>query len=314
MADEHPLFKSTRVGARPSPISILRNEKMLWMGSCFVESMSKFLEQYQYQAIINPFGVIFHPMVLEKLLAMEAKEIFKCNFERRGVWQNFWLGAPFGAESENALNHKIENAARLINESILTSNWLVMTWGTAFWYAHEEKGMVGKCHKFPQNHFQKQLSTIEEIVEIWKERITRIRQKNPKLKVLLTVSPVRHTRDGLEGNAISKSTMRLAIMQLQSKLKDVFYFPAFEIVVDELRDYRFFNADLIHPNNEAAAYIWNQFSNQYFTPEDQKINALIRDISLQQQHVSNINFGEDYDAQMRSLNLKKESLAAKLKP
>ena len=285
---------------------------MLWMGSCFVESMAKFLDMYHYQAIVNPFGVIFHPLVLEKLIGMPVEKIMKANFERKGIWQNFWLGAPFAAESEIQLNHKIEEASKSVGAAILNSNWLIMTWGTAFWYAHEEWGMVGKCHKFPQNHFEKKLSTTADIVMIWKKRIAELRTKNPGLKVLLTLSPVRHTRDGLEGNAISKSTLRLAIEELRTAIPNVFYFPAFEIVLDELGDYRFFEKDLIHPNEEAVAFIWNQFSGQFFPNEELNTNELAFRVWQQERHLPNVDFGAEYLEQMNMLDIQKRTLTEKL--
>jgi hypothetical protein len=187
-----------------------------------------------------------------------------------------------------------------------------MTWGTAFWYEHKAIGLVGKCHKFPQTLFQKRISTVEEIVECWKVQIEKLRFLNPDLKVILTLSPVRHTRDTLEGNAVSKSTLRLAIHKLSQKFDFVFYFPAYEIVMDELREYRFFEKDMIHPSKEAVGYIWAQFSNQFLDQEEQKTNLLIQSLELEETHKSNVNYGLDYEKFRAALEIKKELVAEKL--
>ena len=307
MQSEHPLFKTTRVISKPAPKSIFRNEKMIWLGSCFVESMAEYLKLFQYQAVVNPYGVVFHPLVLEKLMNLSFPEFAKTNFERIGVWQNFLLGVPFASESENELNRKIQNAYQLIQEELCAADWLVTTWGTAFWYDHAEFGMVGKCHKFPQTIFQKRLSTVNEIVEVWRNQIIKLRTLNKNLNIILTLSPVRHTRDGLEGNTISKSTLRLAIHQLTEEFDFVFYFPAYEIVMDELRDYRFFEKDMIHPNKEAVAYIWDQFSKQFFDENEQKTNALIQSLQQDEGHTSNVNFGEDF-LKLQALKQEKRQL------
>jgi hypothetical protein len=312
MQNEHPLFKTTRVNALPSQSYILRKESMLWMGSCFVESMSEYLKRFQYQALVNPYGVVFHPLVLQRLLDFGLAELSQTNFEKDGVWQNFMLGAPFVGKIENELNRKIGIAYAQIQEKVKSIDWLVMTWGTAFWYEHEEYGMVGKCHKFPQTRFKKRLSNVDEIVKNWSIKIKKLRSLNKELKIILTVSPVRHTRDTLEGNSVSKSTLRLAIQQLTEQFDFVHYFPAYEIVIDELRDYRFFEKDLIHPNKEAVGYIWEQFSKQFLDANEQKTNFQIQSIELEESHKSNVNYGIDFEKFKYALESKRKFISEKL--
>jgi hypothetical protein len=298
MANEHPLFRTTRVSSLPCKKSIFRKEKMLWMGSCFVESMTPFIQKYEYQALINPFGVIFHPLVLEKVLFSTYEELVEMNFERNGVWQNFWLGAPFAGKSNQELSKKISTAVDLTKNRLYDSNWLIFTWGTSFWYQHKTLGMVGKCHKIPQENFRKKISEVEELVGIWEKRIETLKIKNPDLKIIFTLSPVRHTRDTLEGNTISKSTLRLAIEKLRNRFDFVFYFPAYELVIDELRDYRFFEKDLIHPNKEAIEYIWEQFSHQFFPKEEQKTNEMLNHFWVFNSHSPNVNYGDEFELQI----------------
>ena len=285
----------------------------MWMGSCFVESMASYLKLFQYQAVVNPFGVVFHPLVLQKLIDVSFPELLKTNFKKHGVWQNFLLGVPFAASTESGLNQNIEQASQLIQQELRTADWLVTTWGTAFWYEHETFGMVGKCHKFPQNIFQKRLSTVDDIVGIWRDQIFRLKSHNKDLKIILTLSPVRHTRDTLEGNAVSKSTLRIAIHQLTEEFDFVFYFPAYEIVMDELRDYRFFEKDMIHPNKEATAYLWDRFAKQFIDGNEQETNALIQSLKQDDGHTSTVNFGEDFIKLQAIKEEKKRLISEKVK-
>lgn len=285
---------------------------MLWMGSCFVESLSPYLKQYGYRVHANPMGVVFHPLVIRQLLQMTEPEFQSHSFEKDGVWQNYWLGHPFHGRNLEELNNQIWEARRQVQDTLQNASWLVMTWGTAFWYDHNELGMVGKCHKQTQLVFTKRRSNPNEIVAVWKEAIHQIRQQNPTIKILMTLSPVRHTRDGLEENAVSKSALRVAIQQLTEELPDVFYFPAYEIMLDELRDYRFYERDLIHPNAEAVSYIWNRFSSQWLDPQEVKQNELIQEVLQLENHRPLIPYGKEFDTWKSVLEKKKARLQSVL--
>ena len=257
-------------------------------------------------------GVVFHPLVIRQLLQMTEPEFLSHSFEKDGVWQNYWLGHPFHGRHQEELNHQIRQAHVQLQESLQKSSWLVMTWGTAFWYDHQTLGMVGKCHKQPQSGFTKKRSNPAELVALWKEEILRLREQNPTLKILLTLSPVRHTRDGLEENAVSKSALRVAIQQLQEELPEVYYFPAYEMMLDELRDYRFYDRDLIHPNAEAVSHIWNRFSALWLDPEEVKQNELIREVLQLENHRPLISYGKEFDTWQAVLEKKKAGLKSVL--
>jgi hypothetical protein len=305
-------FRRTAVRLTESAVRIKRSDSMLWMGSCFVESLSPFLTQFGYKIKPNPMGVVFHPLVIRQLLQMTESEFQSHSFEKDGVWQNYWLGHPFHGRNRSELENQIRDARQEIQNTLQNSNWLVMTWGTAFWYDHKELGMVGKCHKQQQSVFAKRRSNPDEIVALWKEEILRIRQQNPMIKILLTLSPVRHTRDGLEENAVSKSALRVAIQTLTEEVQDVYYFPAYEIMLDELRDYRFYDRDLIHPNSEAVSYIWNRFSSQWLDPEEVKQNDLIREVLQLENHRPLIPYGKEFDTWKSVLEKKKAGLKSVL--
>lgn len=256
---------------------------MLWIGSCFAESMVPFLETNRFRVEANPFGVAYHPFVLFQLLQMPVEELLKYSFEDQGVWRNFLLPAHF-CGSLNELEFQIRAAGKRMKASLQQSDWLVMTWGTAYYYIHKKLGLVGKCHKLPQSHFEKHCSAVEEIIQAFEKQIRPIQKNHPGLKIILTVSPVRHTRDGITENMVSKSILRLSADHLTKQYPDVFYFPAFEIMMDELRDYRFYKNDLVHPTDEAVHYIWKAFEKQFFTEEMTKTNQAIQDWKHLQQH------------------------------
>jgi hypothetical protein len=309
--NDHP-FRYTPVNPKEPGVRIKRKDQMLWLGSCFVDSLQPFLHQHQYQARVNPFGTVFHPIVLGRLLELNPEEFDRFTFEKDGVWLNYRVGQPLIADSEAGLNAKFEAISRGIKNRLTTSKWLVMTWGTAFFYEHKELGMIGKCHKQPGEIFTKKMSSPDEISRFWIEKIQSLRKENSGLKILLTLSPVRHTRDGLEENSISKASLRLAIEQVRQELPEVYYFPSYEIMMDELRDYRFFGPDLIHPNPEAVQYIWERFSAQFLVPEEVRVNQLIRDLHQLENHKPFAEFGEEYLRWKKAIEIKKADLERQL--
>lgn len=293
MPNDHPLFRATRVEISPAETSISRQDSMLWMGSCFVESMAPFLSECQFQACVNPMGVVFHPAVLTRLLQLTESDLDLNSFESQGVWKNYWVGAHFSGTKEDLQLH-LQRAIAKRNEALSNAKWLVITWGTAFWYDHQSLGMVGKCHKQPSSSFEKKCSKPEDILLVFNEFLANQRSINPDLKVILTVSPVRHTRDTLVLNSVSKSTLRLAAQWAMEQNTGVFYFPSYELVMDELRDYRFFESDLVHPNKEAVDYIWARFEDQFFSPEIRQTNQLIRSFNQGKAHQPFAKFGNEY--------------------
>lgn len=308
MGNEHNPFKTTQVKTEPSTVKIDRADHTVWMGSCFVENMAHYLRQFGYNALVNPLGVVFNPVVLSKLIQTKDEDLAKASFEKGGVWMNLWLGAPFYQPTKQLLDKQVEEAKMLLQEELRNARWLVITWGTAFWYEHNQMGMVGKCHKLPASQFIKKSSSVEGIANEYVRLIQFLRHINPDLYILFTVSPVRHSRDGLEANAVSKAKLRLAVHELQQQVENVFYFPAYELVLDELRDYRFFEDDLVHPNRQAVQYIWDRFSNQFFSDQDIQINDLIRQVEIQKAHRPMAPFGEEFEKWQNKLKEKEGQL------
>jgi hypothetical protein len=161
---------------------------------------------------------------------------------------------------------------------------LILTLGTSWIYELGEFGRVANCHKQPQKLFEKRLSSIEEMEEGVSKVLEKIQIQNPKLNIILTVSPVRHLKDGVAQNQLSKSLLRVLCSQLEDRFESVSYFPAYEIMMDELRDYRFYKSDLIHPTEEAEHYIWEKWQNSFFSEETRKKVDEIRKVQLELSH------------------------------
>jgi hypothetical protein len=308
MSAENP-FRRTALSIRPCAEPLGRKEKSLWMGSCFTENLGPWLSSLSYPVKTNPFGVVYHPLVMGKLLFSSCEEIRAYNFLRDGVWLNFLLGAPFAAESETMLNRQIEEAACECQEWIKESKCLFLTFGTAFLHHHRDLGPVGKCHKMPAGDFEKKRSSVEEIAGSWKTWILKLRENRPDLRVVLSLSPVRHSRDGLEENALSKSVLRLAVEEIRRSLPSVYYFPAWEIMNDELRDYRFYGRDLVHPSEEAVAYLRLKFEEAFLRVEDEKFRRLTEEIQGMEQHRPLAAWSEEALRWQKRLAEKKEELA-----
>lgn len=306
-AEQNP-FRRTILNLRPCPEPIGFQDKSLWLGSCFTENMAPWLSRLGYPAMTNPFGVIYHPLIMEKLLFSSEADIQSYNFLREDVWLNYLLGAPFAAESEQELNLQTAKAVQLCRQHLEDSNWLVLTFGTAFLYHHHKLGPVGKCHKIPAEHFEKRMSSVEEISWSWMRAIQEIRKSNPGLRVLFSLSPVRHSRDGLEENALSKATLLLAINTIRTQLPGIFYFPAWEIMNDELRDYRFYAPDLVHPSEEAIRYLRACFEKAFLRKDEDKIRRLGEEIYLLESHRPAADWTKEAITHRQMLESKKAEL------
>ena len=274
----------TKVAIPTVPFRISHQDKMLMIGSCFTENIGRYLHQYKFKINTNPFGIIYNPVSIINNL----QRIIDCRFysEEELLYSNeLYLsldhhGSFSGIDKMEVLdkiNEEIEKGHHIFNES----NYILLTFGTAFVYKHiGQHKIVANCHKISASEFEKRLLTIEEIVSSYEALQTVLNKKT----IIFTTSPVRHWRDGAIENQRSKSILTESIHRIFSKQENVLYFPAFEIVMDELRDYRFYEEDMLHPNAVAIKYIWNRFSETYFSKETIQINKEIEKINLLMQH------------------------------
>lgn len=248
------------------PISY--SDSILSMGSCFASHMAKRLSHRKFNVQDNPFGILYNPLsIAQNLETLASDHIFTEAdlFEHQSLWHSYShhgaFSAPSSIESLNLINPSLTQARAALPKT----NTLLITLGTAFvWKEKQTQKVVANCHKVPAKQFHRTCITVEEIVDTLGPVLESYQTKKPDLRCLLTVSPVRHLRDGMVNNQLSKARLILAAHTLTKKLPNVFYFPAYEIMMDDLRDYRFYKADMLHPNEVAVDYIWSTFQQQFF--------------------------------------------------
>ena len=244
------------------------HSSVLLLGSCFVENIGNKLNYFKFNNLQNPFGILFHPKAIESFIynainqkEYKEKDIFFLNEQ----WHCFEAHSKLSHTSKDVLLNDLNSNIKLTNEHIATATHIIITLGTAWAYKHlETDKTVANCHKVPQKQFAKELFSIDAIYKSLKRIIDLIRNINSKSTIIFTVSPVRHLKDGFTQNTLSKSHLISAIHQLiNSELltgnNQLFYFPSYEIMLDELRDYRFYTEDMLHPNQVAIDYIWEKF-------------------------------------------------------
>ena len=289
------------------PISY--SSKVLLLGSCFAQNMGAKLEYYKFQQCTNPFGILFHPVAIEKLIAravdqkwFSASDVFFQNEQ----WHCFLAHSKLSNTSEEDLISALNSALEKLRFSLLEASHVVFTFGTAWVYKHLEKDtIVTNCHKVPQKEFVKQLLSPDDVSDVLLGIETKLRTVNPTCSIINTVSPVRHIKDGLIENSRSKAHLIAGVQEIVSPDKFNYYFPSYEIMMDELRDYRYYKEDLIHPNQTAIAIIWNAFTGSWICPETAALQKKIATIQSGMLHTpfnenskAHIHFKKDLEVQI----------------
>jgi hypothetical protein len=261
---------------------------LLAVGSCFTLEIGNRLKTSKFNIQINPSGILYNPLSIAKLLdRIHQKQYYEEGnlFQHQGLWHSYDHHSRFSKPDK-------VNTLQLINEELQkafefyqTGTHLLLTLGTAHVYTLPSTDeVVANCHKMPAKHFVKKLLSVEAIVSALGNILKQWKQAKPALKIILTVSPVKHLRDGLIDNNLSKATLLLACRQLCSQLSDVYYFPSYEILTEELRDYRFYASDMAHPSNMAVEYIWNRFTDIAFKESTKNLVKKIEKITAAVQH------------------------------
>ncbi|WP_216680294.1 GSCFA domain-containing protein [Hymenobacter siberiensis] len=258
----------TELTIAPATGQLTRTARVLTMGSCFADSIGTRLVSNKIEARVNPFGTVFQPLALARLLRAAAGEDVDWQrhlVQARGRWQSYDLHGSIGADSPVELLQHIQDLVRQTGEFLRNTDVVLLTLGTAWAYRLRETGeLVSNCHKQSSDLFVRELLTPDEIINALAETHAYLRRINPELRFVLTVSPVRHLKDTLPLNSVSKSVLRLATHIVSDLLPGVAYFPAYELLMDDLRDYRFYAADMLHPSEVAEDYIWEKFARTYF--------------------------------------------------
>lgn len=249
-------------------------EPLLLLGSCFADHMAEALQKAYWPYVSNPFGTLYNPLsVLKALQLMQItleqgveKAMQQVPFQRVGErWVCWAFHGRFEAPTQDELLAQVRDALLMGAKGWQAAKTVILTFGSAFVYRLQSTGeVVGNCHKVSAERFAKERLTVAEIVEPMQSFLNQACAQSKRF--ILTVSPIRHKADGYEANQLSKATLLLAVNALTANQK-VEYFPAYEIMMDELRDYRFYAADRLHPSPEAVAYIWERFCATYLSPK-----------------------------------------------
>lgn len=247
------------------------------LGSCFTDYMGTRFRKHLWQAC-NPCGVLFNPLSIARILSMltrtaeKKQEIIEASiFKAVDLWHS-WLGdTSFSATTPEVVVHNITESLQQLDTLLSQGRTLVVTMGTAWCYClNSTSEVVANCHKQPSALFERKMVDIETIIALWGQLLENLRSHYKGLQVIFTVSPVRHVRDGLHENTSSKATLILAVDSLCRRFDYCHYFPAYEILLDDLRDYRFYAADMVHPSDQAVEYIKEKFCDTYFSATELK--------------------------------------------
>lgn len=291
------------------------SDPILLMGSCFAEEIGLKLKERRFNTLVNPHGILFNPLSLAQAMndynekrKYGPKDIFPAN----ELWHSFKHHGAFSNTDPALTLRHINSMIGDATSFLAKAKWLIVTFGSAFVYKHNPTGQfVGNCHKVPSKEFEKILLKKEDVVGCWKDLADHLHTVNPALQIIFTVSPVRYVRDGLEENNRSKGILLDSVHSLTEQIKNCHYFPAYEIVIDVLRDYRFFKEDMVHPNEQAVNYVWEKFTENYcdlttqdFLKEYEPILYGMRHRSLHEGTESEKKFREQLKTKVQDLEKK----------
>ncbi len=308
----------TRVPLQAANNQIDYQSRVLLLGSCFVENIGAKLEYYKFRTLQNPFGILFHPKAIEKLLSKAIRGEFYSEddiFHYNERWHCFDVHSDLSDSSKDELLSKLNGALTQTREQLTVATHVLVTLGTSWVYRHRAtNALVANCHKVPQKAFAKELLSATEVVDSLKEMIGLLQSVNPKIQCVLTVSPIRHLKDGFVGNQRSKAHLISAIHEVVSQSgqeAQVAYFESYELMMDELRDYRFYKNDMVHPNDLAVDYIWEKFSGVWISANAQQTMGAVEEIQKGIMHRPFFPESEQHRKFLQSLKLKIEKLQQK---
>jgi hypothetical protein len=261
---------------------------LLMIGSCFSENMGKKFQSFKFPLEVNPFGILYDPLsILKNLQALMKKESYTSeDLEYDGeYWWSYQHHSRFSSLECDDCLRRINQSFYWGKEQLKKCHYLILTWGTARVYEHKtKKESVANCHKKPASIFHSFLLSPQEIVERYAVFFQELKEYNPACRVLLTLSPIRHWAQGAIANQRSKAILLVAIHELLEQFSFIEYFPSYEIFMDDLRDYRFYQGDLIHPNEQAMEYLWKIIQETYMTPQTLELLRHLEKLHKAQQH------------------------------
>jgi len=270
------------------------NSKVVSFGSCFAENMAEKFDYFKFQNTTNPFGIIFNPVSIEKIIERIIKEEFyteKDVFFYNERWHSYEVHSDLSNSDREELLETLNKAITETNKQLKEASHIIITYGTSWIYRNiESDQIVANCHKVPQKQFTKELLSVEVTQKSIQNTIDLIQVLNPNVNFVFTVSPVRHIKDGFAENQLSKSHLFAGLHQVLNTHNSKFithnYFPSYEIMMDELRDYRFYSEDMLHPNQVAIDYIWHKFSENYISENSISTMQEVEEIQKSLRHRS----------------------------
>jgi len=302
----------TTIQVKPYPFKIDYESKILTVGSCFAGNIGQKLKDAFFETEINPFGVLYNPVSIQNSLNdLISDRRFGVDdlFEYKSLWHSFSHSSIFSDIHPADCLHQINTRLEFASEFIRNAGFLLITFGTSRVFEDQESGLVvSNCHKLPAVRFRHRQLTVDEIVQSYTILIDQLHQLNPGLKIVFTVSPIRHWKDGAHENTISKSILLLAVDAIQKKFEDVFYFPAFEIQMDDLRDYRFYAEDMLHPSGQAVDYIWTLFAEAFMNNGTLELKKNLEQLSADLAHRPLHPKSGEYELFLRNIEKRREKI------
>lgn len=288
---------------KESENKLKHGDEIILLGSCFSDEISNKLKLAGHHVYSNPFGTIFHPTALAYSILSLFEEMSQGDIFQRENYYYHWLASTkINSPSYEGLADTINEIKSTFKDKIQSAKNIIITFGTSWGYElADSQKIVANCHKMPQNLFNKFLSSPYEIVQDWRLAIDKIQELNPYIQIVFTVSPVRHVRDGIIENNLSKARLIEAVSQLSYEF-NAQYFPSYELIIDVLRDYRFYKSDLVHPNEEAINFVWKKFEETYFDKLTTELNRKVESVNAFGNHRST----EKEKHQQKFTNLKQD--------
>lgn len=300
-------FRTTLSVPRAS-FDLRHSDKILCIGSCFAEHIAAHLLAGKFHVLLNPTGIVYNPLAVRRCLDLVLSDkIFTQEdlFQHEGLWHSFDHHGSFSHPDVEVTLQQINEKLAATRHFLKHTNRLILTLGSAHVFTHLPSGkVVSNCHKLPGQNFSRQRISVGESIDALVLVLTQLKSQYPAIEIIVTVSPVRYLRDGLIENQRSKATLLLALAALADSLDYVHYFPSYELVIDDLRDYRFFEADMAHPNEQAVQYVWDHFRNTYFDEPAKTLTERIEKIMTAVRHRP-LHPGTDQHRQFAKAQLEK---------
>ncbi len=304
----------TKIPIHQSDFSIGYQSKILSLGSCFAVNIGDKFDYFKFQNATNPFGILFHPLAIEKLIRFAVSNTLFTEediFFHNERWHCFDAHSDLSSPNKDEFLNSLNSIIQFTKQQIVESSHIIITYGTSWVYRNiATNEIVANCHKIPQKQFRKELLPVETIEKSIKNTLDLIQKVNANGKIIFTISPVRHLKDGFVENQVSKAHLVSAIHQiLKSKiciLQSAIYFPSYEIMMDELRDYRFYVEDMMHPNQVAIDYIWQRFSE---TNISQESHSIMKDVETIQRGLAHRPFNLNSQSHQHFLSKLQDKMA-----